>query len=265
MALPGSPGWPPRASAPSSVAGAPPRTSATERRPSWVTSKLVWGDLDQTGSEDLDTVAAFTDRHASFCGPVPPTPDVAAPPRWLRDRPEVVAYFVPEASEHLDLVAASLARLERTGPDDEELAALLRTVHTLKGAAYTIGCAAMGDLAHQIEDLMVAVRAERMPLTPAVLDAVFAGVTASRLVLASIGGPQADLPAALERAASSLAALTPGSSPSAPRSGAATGPGGRGGKPSPRRNASGCPTSRRWCSASWAVARSRATRPGEST
>ena len=166
--------------------------------------KLVCGDIDQTGSERLDTVATFTDRYASFCVSAPPmpaganvgSPDFAAAPPWLRDRPEVLAYFAPEASE---------------------------TVHTLKGAAYTIGCAAMGDLAHQIEDLMVAVRAERMPLTPAVLEAVFAGVTASRLVLASIGGSQTELPAALERAASSLAALTPGSSPSATPSGAATG------------------------------------------
>ena len=41
--------------------------------------KLVCGDIDQTGSERLDTVATFTDRYASFCVSAPPMPAGVGP------------------------------------------------------------------------------------------------------------------------------------------------------------------------------------------
>ena len=57
----------------------------------------------------------------------------------------------------------SLLALEQSGsPAQEEVASLFRAVHTLKGAAYTVGCAPVGDVAHRIEDLLDAVRDGRL-------------------------------------------------------------------------------------------------------
>jgi chemosensory pili system protein ChpA (sensor histidine kinase/response regulator) len=120
--------------------------------------------------------------------------------RFFAENRDVLEYFGPEAAEHLDAMTASLLKLERAGASDGELAALFRAVHTLKGAAYTVGCRVVGDLAHRIEDLLGAVRESQMELTPAVVEAVFAGTDALRGMLASADGMPADLDLLIEQA-----------------------------------------------------------------
>ncbi len=120
--------------------------------------------------------------------------------RFFAENPDVLEYFGPEATEHLDAMTASLLALERDGASEGELAALFRAVHTLKGAAYTIGCRVVGDLAHRIEDLLGAVRESQMELTPAVIEAVFAGTDALRGMLASAEAAPADLGTLAEHA-----------------------------------------------------------------
>jgi chemosensory pili system protein ChpA (sensor histidine kinase/response regulator) len=83
-------------------------------------------------------------------------------------------------------------------------------VHTLKGAAYTVGCTPVGDLAHQLEDLLVAVREERQPLTPAVIEVAFVGIDALRGLLGTGGGLPAEADAAAAHASARIAALTAG-------------------------------------------------------
>ena len=54
--------------------------------------------------------------------------------RFLADNADVAAYFVPEATEHLDGITATLGALARE-VDDDGVTRLFRAVHTLKGAA----------------------------------------------------------------------------------------------------------------------------------
>ncbi|HET8578767.1 MAG TPA: response regulator [Methylomirabilota bacterium] len=127
--------------------------------------------------------------------------------RFFADSSDILTYFGPEAAEHLEAMTHSLLALDAEGHSDEELNRLFRSVHTLKGAAYTVGCTPIGDVAHQIEDLLGAVREKRIPFTPAVTESVFGGVDALKAVLASVGGAPADLGDVLERALESLRAL----------------------------------------------------------
>jgi chemosensory pili system protein ChpA (sensor histidine kinase/response regulator) len=127
--------------------------------------------------------------------------------RFFAESGEILTYFGPEAAEHLEAMTQSLLALDAEGHSDEELNRLFRSVHTLKGAAYTVGCTPVGDVAHQIEDLLGAVREKRVPFTPAVTESVFGGVDALKAVLASAGGAPADLGDVLERAIESLRAL----------------------------------------------------------
>ena len=101
---------------------------------------------------------------------------------------DVVAYFLPEATEHLEAMTTALLALERGG-GDEDLARLFRSMHTIKGAAYVVGCVRVGELAHRAEDLLVAVREGDTVLSPPILEALFATVDVLKLMLGLAPNP----------------------------------------------------------------------------
>lgn len=130
---------------------------------------------------------------------------------------DVVSYFLPEATEHLEAMTAALLALERGG-GDEDLARLFRSMHTIKGAAYVVGCVRVGELAHRAEDLLVAVREGDAVLSPPALEALFVTVDVLKLMLgvapnsaACITAVAADVRGRLESllAASSATAVEP--------------------------------------------------------
>lgn len=77
---------------------------------------------------------------------------------FYRQNAEFWEFFAPETLENLDQVGNILASLESGDETGEHLRALFRAMHTVKGAAYSVGCKPIGALAHQLEDLMVEVR-----------------------------------------------------------------------------------------------------------
>ena len=90
-------------------------------------------------------------------------PQVAAPPDEAAGAPaidfdpEVAAIFCEEASELLEAAQSALQGWNAAPADGEHLAALKRTLHTLKGGARMAGIGAMGDLSHELESLIVQV------------------------------------------------------------------------------------------------------------
>ena len=131
--------------------------------------------------------------------------------RFFAEHAESVPYFAPEAAEHLDVMSRSLLALEQsTGAErEEEVATLFRAVHTLKGAAYTVGCAPVGDVAHRIEDILDGVRDRRIELRPAVIEAMFGGMDTLRLLLDRTVGASPDARAAVQRTLDVLDGLRP--------------------------------------------------------
>jgi len=103
--------------------------------------------------------------------------------RFFAGSDEIVGYFVPEASEHLETMTAALLSLADSGGSDPSVAALFRAVHTLKGAAYVVGCTPMGAVAHAVEDLLVAVRAGQLHVTPGAIDEVHAAIDLAKRML----------------------------------------------------------------------------------
>ncbi len=99
------------------------------------------------------------------------------------ERDDALAYFVPEAADHLDIVSRCLLALEQGRGSEDDVGTLFRAIHTLKGAAYVVGQMGVGELAHRIEDVLVPVRNNRERLVPAVIDAIHAGVEAVRCLL----------------------------------------------------------------------------------
>jgi chemotaxis protein histidine kinase CheA len=134
--------------------------------------------------------------------------------RFFAEHAESVPYFAPEAAEHLEVMTRSLLALEqRTEPAQDEVASLFRAVHTLKGAAYTVGCAPVGDVAHRIEDLLEGVRDGRLSLSPVVIEAVFGGVDALRLLLGSASVISPSVRSVVQRTLDTLDALRPAPAP----------------------------------------------------
>ncbi len=96
---------------------------------------------------------------------------------------EVLSYFVPEAEEYLDTIDGLLATLHANIHDEDSTHRLFRTAHTLKGSAYTVGFQVIGDIAHPMEDCMIAVRERRIQLSAELLDAIAQAAGIIRLIL----------------------------------------------------------------------------------
>jgi chemosensory pili system protein ChpA (sensor histidine kinase/response regulator) len=111
---------------------------------------------------------------------------------------DVLSYFSPEADEYLHAMESFLQRLQENSSDPDNIQTLVRTAHTLKGSAKTIGFHAIGDIAHPIEDCMVAVREGRLAVTPNLVGAIAQAVAVIRVLMkrdpARVSQLQQDVP-----------------------------------------------------------------------
>jgi len=168
--------------------------------------------IGETGAEDAETIAQLLMALAPSPPPAPvdeTSRRLDELDRFFTEQHDVLEYFLPEAVEHLESMAQSLVALESEGSSESELAALFRAVHTLKGAAYTVGCGVIGDLAHRVEDMLGEVREQKRPLDRGAIETVFAGLDALRLLVRSAEERSDTRVAAYERATALLDALPP--------------------------------------------------------
>jgi chemosensory pili system protein ChpA (sensor histidine kinase/response regulator) len=99
---------------------------------------------------------------AADAPPVLPSPPatVAAEDFEIDVRPSSLAssdlaeVFSEEAHEHLRTISGAVSQLRSSATDTDALQELRRAVHTLKGAAGTVGFKAVSQLAHRMEDLL---------------------------------------------------------------------------------------------------------------
>lgn len=96
---------------------------------------------------------------------------------------DVLSYFSPEADEYIQAMESFLQRLQENSSDPDNIQTLVRTAHTLKGSAKTIGFHAVGDIARPIEDCMVAVREGRLAVTPSLVKAIAQAVAVIRILM----------------------------------------------------------------------------------
>src|SRR5262249_10185554 len=106
--------------------------------------------------------------------------------------------------------------------DDDALARLFRAVHTIKGAAYVVGCTRVGEVAHRMEDVLVAAREGSRPLTPTAIETLYAAEGVLRLMLALTPDPRASITAVVTRMRTRLDALLAPSPTAEPAPTAAT-------------------------------------------
>lgn len=127
--------------------------------------------------------------------------------------PEVLSYFAPEAQEYLETLEANLLRLDKDPENKELINQLFRTAHTLKGSAYTVGFASIGDLVHHVEDFMGAVRDNRLKVLPGHTDLLLRSVDVVRVLMRRDPSMLAGTRLRFEAAMSELKRLEQGEAP----------------------------------------------------
>ncbi len=97
----------------------------------------------------------------------------------LFDKSEFISYFRDEAEELLLRIDADLLQIEEHAAgghaDTELINSLFRALHTIKGSAGMLQFVEVAELAHKLENLCDLLRKDRMQLSEACVDVLFAG------------------------------------------------------------------------------------------
>src|SRR5262245_20947457 len=108
--------------------------------------------------------------------------------------------FFEEAGENLATMEQTLLSLDLTHADDEELNAIFRCAHSVKGGAATFGFADVAELTHQMETLLDKLRRHEIDPQPRMVDVLLAAGDALKAQLArhqGAGGDEVDTRALL--------------------------------------------------------------------
>ena len=84
--------------------------------------------------------------------------------------------FIDESKEHLQSCSEHLLDLEKNPSDLAIVSEIFRSAHTLKGMAATMGFEDLADLTHKMENVLDAIRNEKIAVTSDILDVVFESV-----------------------------------------------------------------------------------------
>lgn len=83
---------------------------------------------------------------------------------------ELLKIFIEEASELLGSLSAHLNIFEQNPQNTAKIEDLKRDLHTLKGSARMVGQTDIGNLAHEMETLVIATQGQRVPITHTFFD-----------------------------------------------------------------------------------------------
>jgi chemosensory pili system protein ChpA (sensor histidine kinase/response regulator) len=103
----------------------------------------------------------------------------------LADQEMLRGFFLEESYEHLESAQRTLLTLARGAAPDDPLAELFRTLHTLKGAAGTVGLGDVSEAAHALEDGVLALQAVDLPIDRETLEPMQAALDALRAMIES--------------------------------------------------------------------------------
>lgn len=84
--------------------------------------------------------------------------------------------FIDESKEHLQACSEHLLALEKNPEDLAIVGEIFRSAHTLKGMSATMGYEDLADLTHKMENVLDAIRNEKIKVSAEILDVVFESV-----------------------------------------------------------------------------------------
>ncbi len=87
------------------------------------------------------------------------------------DMSQFYQVFFEESAEHLAAMETLLLDLDVENPDSEQLNAIFRAAHSIKGSAGTFGFTDLADTTHILENLLDRIRKQELMLRPEMVDA----------------------------------------------------------------------------------------------
>ncbi|MBY0443598.1 MAG: Hpt domain-containing protein, partial [Burkholderiales bacterium] len=115
------------------------------------------------------------------------------------DMSQFIAVFFDEAAEHLATMESILLKLSQDEPDSEDLNAIFRAAHSIKGGAATFGFTDLAAVTHILENLLDRIRKNELDLRADMIDVFLrSGDVLQNILSAHRDGGSADLEAAKE-------------------------------------------------------------------
>ena len=94
--------------------------------------------------------------------------------------------FISETKEHLNSMNRLITSLEKDPSNREDMDALFREAHSVKGMAASMGYDYIADLSHKMEDMMDLVRKGEVTLDPSAVDLLYEGLDALEAMVKGI-------------------------------------------------------------------------------
>ncbi len=94
--------------------------------------------------------------------------------------------FVSESREHLRAFSELIVKLEQGSGSREDMYALFRSAHSLKGMAASMGYGDIAELSHTIEDLLDRVRKEELIFDTGIADLLLEGADLLEVMIADV-------------------------------------------------------------------------------
>ncbi len=127
--------------------------------------------------------------------------------------------FFEEAGENLENMEQLLLELDIEAADDEEMNAIFRCAHSIKGGAATFGFSDVAELTHQMETLLDKLRRHELTPTPPMVDVLLQSGDALKAMLGrhqGNGGNEVDTTELLFNIRAMVAGEAPAVAPAAP-------------------------------------------------
>jgi len=122
------------------------------------------------------------------------------------DMSQYLDVFLDEGREQLVLLEANILEMERGDHTSEMLQTLFRAAHTLKGSSRAMGFLAIGDLTHEMENILDALRLDQLQSSTPIVNALLDCLDALSALVDSVGqsgtdtgAPDKDIPALVAR------------------------------------------------------------------
>ena len=144
-------------------------------------------DLLQKLEDDLEGErrTELLERISAFACPSAPAPENDREAVHCTDD-ESMQIFLSEVSDRLDQAQSIILELEENLANLEHIQILFRIFHTIKGECGFLKIASLGELAHNIENLLDILRSKKEPVQPAHIDLLLEGLDIARRIHGSL-------------------------------------------------------------------------------
>jgi two-component system chemotaxis sensor kinase CheA len=132
------------------------------------------------------------------------------------DMTQFYQVFFEESEEHLAAMEALLLELDIEHPDPEQLNAIFRAAHSIKGSSGTFGFTDLTDVTHILESLLDRLRKNEIPLRADMVDAFLEAGDVLKTLLAGHRGDGGADPQTVETVCARLKSLAENRADSAP-------------------------------------------------